>query len=119
MYVLYPARLNAFPMKMLKIKDTQKIKSHLTFLVLGPRNVDVGTAPLVLPTGPGFCVSPSDVFVHRSDVQQDGGHDELLHSAGTPGAAAGVHGSERLQHRPLPTGAHPATDARRPHEPIW
>lgn len=55
----------------------------------------------------------------RGDVQPDGGDDELLHTAGSAAAAAGRHGSERLQHRPVPAGAHPPTDARGPHEPIW
>lgn len=55
----------------------------------------------------------------RGDVQSDGGDDELLHTAGPAAAAAGRHGSERLQHGPVPTGAHPPTDARGPHEPIW
>ena len=55
----------------------------------------------------------------RGDVQSDGGDDELLHTAGPAAAAAGRHGSERLQHGPIPTGAHPPTDARGPHEPIW
>lgn len=55
----------------------------------------------------------------RGNVQSDGGDDELFHTAGSAAAAAGRHGSERLQHRPVPTGAHPPTDARGPHEPIW
>lgn len=55
----------------------------------------------------------------RGDVQSDGRHDELLHATGSPTAAAGRHGPERLQHGPVPAGAHPPTNARGPHEPIW
>lgn len=55
----------------------------------------------------------------RSDVQSHGRDDELLHTAGSTAAAAGRHGSERLQHGPVPTGANPPADARGPHEPIW
>ncbi|KAG7241459.1 hypothetical protein INR49_025660 [Caranx melampygus] len=43
----------------------------------------------------------------QGDVQSDGGDDELLHTTGSAAAAAGRHGSEWLQHRPVPTGAHP------------
>lgn len=54
----------------------------------------------------------------RGDVQSDGGNDELLHAIGSSPTTDGCYG-ERLQHRPLPAGPHPSSNARWPHEPIW
>ncbi len=54
----------------------------------------------------------------RGDVQSYGGNDELLHAIGSSPTTDGCYG-ERLQHRPLPAGPHPSSNARWPHEPIW
>ncbi len=57
-------------------------------------------------------------FSSRGDVQSYGGNDELLHAIGSSPTTDGCYG-ERLQHRPLPAGPHPSSNARWPHEPIW